>query len=102
MKAYLILDFTITDAEKFMVYVREIPAYIKKHGGQYIVEGVTPEVIEGDWQPTMLVVLEFPSPEDARAFLADPDVQPLFEIRHQATESKLVLVEGGSWRDAIR
>ena len=102
MKAYLILDFTITDPENFMVYVREIPPHIERHKGKYIVEGVKPDVIEGDWAPETLVILEFPSAENARGFLDDPDIQPLFEIRHNSTESKLIFVEGGSWRDAIR
>ena len=102
MKAYLILDFTITDPEKFMIYVSEIPSHIERHGGKYIVEGVKPEVVEGNWEPNTIVVLEFPTPEQARSFLNDPDVQPLFEIRHKSTLSNLILVEGGSWRDAIR
>ncbi|MBV1879097.1 MAG: DUF1330 domain-containing protein [Pseudomonadales bacterium] len=102
MKTYLILDFKITDADKFMQYVQQIPAYIQRHQGKYIVEGVKPEVVEGSWQPDTLVVLEFPSAGQARDFLDDPDVQPLFVIRHAATESNLVLVEGGSWRDNLR
>ena len=102
MKTYLILDFTITDMETFMVYVREIPAHIKRHNGKYIVEGVKPDCIEGDWHPDTMVVLEFPTPEGARAFLEDPEIQPVFAIRHKSTISKLILVEGGSWRDGIR
>ncbi|NRB40861.1 MAG: DUF1330 domain-containing protein [Pseudomonadales bacterium] len=102
MKAYLILDLTITDLKNFMVYVQEIPAHIERHNGKYIVEGVKPDKIEGDWQPESIVIIEFPSAENARSFLDDPEIQPLFEIRHKSTYSKLLLVEGGSWRDAIR
>lgn len=102
MKTYLILDVTITDPETFMVYVREIPVHIKRHNGKYIVEGVKPDAIEGDWTPETMVVLEFPSQEDARAFLEDPEIQSVFAIRHKSTISKLILVEGGSWRDGIR
>ena len=102
MKAYLILDLTVTDPENFMIYVREIPPHIEKHGGKYIIEGVKPEVVEGTWNPNTIVVLEFSSPENARNFLNDPNVQPLFEMRHKSTISNLILVEGGSWRDAIR
>ena len=83
-----------------MTYVADIPRYIEKHRGKYLVEGVKPEVIEGDWQPETLVMLEFPSKAHASAFLDDPEVQPLFEIRHTSTISKLILAEGGSWRDA--
>lgn len=99
MKAYLILDFSVHDLEMFMQYVKKIPAHIKKHHGKYIVEGVDPEIIEGDWKPEKIVVIEFPARENAKAFLEDPLAQSLFKLRHDSTVSKLVLVAGGSWRD---
>jgi len=99
-KAYLILDFSITDLSAFMEYVQKIPAYIEKHSGKYIVEGVKPRTIEGAWEPDTIVLLEFPTKENAESFLTDPEIQELFKIRHRTTKSNLVLVEGGSWRDA--
>jgi len=94
MKGYLILDFSIKDYSRFKEYIDKIPAFINKHGGKYVVQGVEAEVMEGNWQPERVVVLEFPSTEVAKGFLADPDAQPLFSIRHATTDSKLILVEG--------
>jgi uncharacterized protein (DUF1330 family) len=101
MKAYLVLDFRVTDLPAFMEYVQKIPAFIEKHRGRYLVEGVRPEVIEGDWAPDTMVILEFESPENIKAFLADTEVKTLFAIRHQNTQGNLVMVNGGSWRDAL-
>jgi uncharacterized protein (DUF1330 family) len=50
--------------------------------------------MEGDWTPERMVILEFPSRENARAFLDDPEAQTLFAVRHKTTVSKLVLVDG--------
>ena len=94
MTAYLVLDFSVKDRAGFMPYVRAIPDFIAKHGGRYIVRGEAPSVMEGDWAPERLVILEFPSQDAARAFLADPEAQDLFAVRHRTTVSKLVLVEG--------
>ena len=94
MKGYLILDFSIKDFSQFKEYIDKIPAFIKKHNGRYVVQGVEPEVMEGDWRPERVVVLEFPTKEIAKAFLADPEAQALFAIRHSTTDSKLILVEG--------
>ena len=94
MNGYLILDLSIKNIETFMEYIEKIPAFIKKHGGRYIVQGVEPEVMEGDWHPERVVVLEFPSREKAKEFLQDPEAQSLFAIRHTSTTSKLILVEG--------
>jgi len=94
MNAYLVLDLTIRDFEGFRPYIAAIPGFIAKHGGRYVVQGVVPTVKEGDWSPERMVVIEFPSRQDAEAFLADPDAQALFKIRHETTTSKLVLVDG--------
>ena len=94
MKGYLVLDLKITDLNGFMEYVRKIPEFIKKHDGRYIVQGVVPESIEGNWLPERLVILEFPTTNKAKEFLADPDAQSLFSLRHKTTDSQLILVEG--------
>ena len=94
MKAYLVLDFTITDLQGFMPYVEGVPALIARHGGRYIVQGAKPVPKEGDWQPDRMVILEFPSTDAANAFLDDPDFRTLAQVRHANTISKLVLVEG--------
>lgn len=94
MTAYLVLDFSVRDLRGFMPYVEAIPAFIEKHGGRYIVRGVEPTVMEGDWRPERMVILEFPARANAEAFLADPGAQALFALRHATTDSKLVLVGG--------
>ena len=70
MKAYLVLDLTVNDLAGFRKYVAEIPAHIAKHSGRYIVQGVVPTPIEGDWKPERLVILEFPDRTNAEKFSA--------------------------------
>ena len=94
MKAYLVLDLTVNDYGGFKKYIAEIPAFIAKHSGKYIVQGVVPTTIEGDWKPERLVIIEFPERKSAEAFLGDLEIQALFKIRHATTTSKLVLVDG--------
>lgn len=94
MTAYLVLDLTVNDLGDFLPYVEAIPMFIAKHGGRYASKGANPVVMEGDWSPERLVILEFPSRGHAQAFLADPDAQDLFSRRHRSTTSRLVLVDG--------
>jgi uncharacterized protein (DUF1330 family) len=94
LKAYLVLDLSVNDVAGFKTYIAEIPAFIAKHSGRYIVRGVEPTTIEGDWAPERLVIIEFPEREKAQAFLDDPDIQDLFELRHATTTSKLLLAVG--------
>jgi uncharacterized protein (DUF1330 family) len=94
MKAYLVLDFSVNDFSGFRKYIAEIPAFIAKHAGKYIVQGVVPTTIEGDWKPERMVIIEFPDRTKAEAFLSDPSIQDLFKVRYDTTTSKLVLVDG--------
>ena len=94
MTAYLIADIQIHDTEKFMEYVKLVPACIEKHGGKYRVRGGEPEAREGNWQPQRVVMIEFPSRENAEAFLTDPDYEPVAAIRHAAATTNLVIVNG--------
>ncbi|MDH5327414.1 MAG: DUF1330 domain-containing protein [Gammaproteobacteria bacterium] len=94
MNAYLILDISIHDLLRFRKYIKKIPAFIQKHSGRYVVQGVEPIVKEGDWHPQRVVVIEFPSRDQAENFLSDPDAQALFQLRHETTTSKLILVDG--------
>jgi uncharacterized protein (DUF1330 family) len=94
MKAYLVLDFAVHDLDGFRPYVERVPSFIERHGGSYIVRGAEPKPIEGIWSPERMVILEFPSRQNAEAFLSDPDFQELAKIRHRTTNSQLVLVDG--------
>jgi uncharacterized protein (DUF1330 family) len=94
MKAYLVLDLSVNDFGGFKKYIAEIPAFIAKHSGKYIVRGVQPTTIEGNWKPERLVIIEFPERENAEAFLGDSQIQDLFTVRHDATTSRLVLADG--------
>ncbi|WP_234682749.1 DUF1330 domain-containing protein [Bradyrhizobium monzae] len=94
MKAYLVLDLSVHDFAGFKTYIAEIPAFIARHSGQYIVRGAEPTTIEGDWAPERIVIIEFPERENAQAFLDDPDAQDLFKLRHTTTTSRLLLADG--------
>ena len=94
MPCYLILDIDIRDPEKYELYKREVPRLVEKHGGEYLVRGGTHEVIEGDWNPTRLVLFRFPDRQAIRNFFSDPEYQPLKSVRHESAISDLVAVDG--------
>jgi len=94
MSAYIIGDITVTDLERYKKYIEKAPRFVAKHQGQYLVRGGAIEVLEGDWNPKRLVVLEFPSKEHALAFAQDPEYQAVAVDRQEATASKLLIVEG--------
>ncbi|HEX2462042.1 MAG TPA: DUF1330 domain-containing protein [Vicinamibacterales bacterium] len=49
---------------------------------------------EGDWQPRLLVMLEFPSLEQAELWYNSPEYKPLIALRENAAKTQLIIAEG--------
>jgi uncharacterized protein (DUF1330 family) len=94
MKGYLIADVDVKDAAAYEEYRKLVPATIAKYGGTYLVRGGAHEVLEGDWKPARVVVLEFPSVDAARRWYFSEEYRPAKEIRFRAAISRALIVAG--------
>ncbi|WP_418320645.1 DUF1330 domain-containing protein [Piscinibacter sakaiensis] len=93
--AYIIVDMKITDAEQYKQYMAAAPAAVKAAGGEYLVRGGRHETLEGNWQPSRIAMLRFPSFEQAKAFYDDEMYRQARAKRAGATEFfNMVVVEG--------
>ena len=76
-------------------YGPKTEALVVKHGGKYLVRGGAMERLEGTGQlPSVIVVLEFPSMAQAKAWYNDPAYAPLIKLRQTGSDLDFVLVEG--------
>jgi uncharacterized protein (DUF1330 family) len=94
MTAYVIVDIEVTNPEGYAEYKNLAPAAVALYGGKYIARGGKTERLEGDWEPERLVILEFPSAEQAKAWLYSPEYAPARAMRHQYAKSRMVVIEG--------
>ena len=94
MAAYAIADVDVTDPAVFEEYRGRVGDTIAKYGGRYVVRGGNPEVVEGNWSPKRLVVLEFPNMERVKAWYHSPEYAPLKQLRFRSANTNVVLVEG--------
>jgi len=94
MTAYVIVDIEVTDSEGYKEYAALAPDTVKLYGGKYIARGGPNETLEGDWKAKRLVILEFPSVEQAKTWLNSPEYAPVRALRHKYAHSNMVVVEG--------
>ena len=94
MTAYVIVDIEVLDPEGYKEYVKLAPEAVKLYGGKYIARGGPNETLEGDWQAKRLVILEFPSVEQAKNWVNSSEYAPARALRHQYARSNMVVVEG--------
>jgi uncharacterized protein (DUF1330 family) len=67
---------------------------IAKYGGEFIVRGGTVDSKEGEPPLGRVVVVRFPSMEQAQTFYNSGDYGPLIELRQSASNGSLFIVEG--------
>jgi uncharacterized protein (DUF1330 family) len=94
MSAYLIGEIDVTDPAGYEDYRKQVLAVVTKYGGRFIVRGGKVDSKEGGWAPKRIVVLEFPSLEQAQKFYHSPEYAPLIKLRQRASKGKIILVEG--------
>ena len=94
MTAYVIVDIEVTDAAGYEEYKKLAPPTLAVYGGKYIARGGGTEVLEGNWTPNRLVILQFESVERAKAWLNSPEYSGARSLRHKYARSNMVVVEG--------
>jgi uncharacterized protein (DUF1330 family) len=94
MSAYLIAMINVTDWERYKEYVKATPAVIEKFGGRFIARGGEKITLEGPEETRRLVLVEFPSLENAKAFYASPEYQSVLRLRIGAAEAQLIAIQG--------
>lgn len=92
--AYIVVHLEIHEPVRYEEYKKLAPASIRQYGGRYLTRGGAREVLEGDWVPERLVVLEFPDMDRARAWWNSPEYAPAKAMRNAVAVSSLVLLEG--------
>jgi uncharacterized protein (DUF1330 family) len=94
MPAYLISDVSVRDPDSFQIYRTRAADSIAKYGGRYLVRGGDIERLEGSWSPRAIIVVEFESVEQARAWYRSPEYAFALEVRDTALNRNLILVDG--------
>ena len=94
MAAYVIAEIEVTDHPTYDDYRGQVSATVEKYGGRFVVRGGRTETLEGGWAPKRLIVLEFPTMEQAQKWYRSPEYAPLIKLRQKGARGKLVAVEG--------
>ena len=94
MAAFVIASVFVKDPVRYEDYRRLVTPTLEKFGGRFIVRGGAIDVLEGDWRPGRLVILEFPSAGHARDWWNSPEYAEARAIRQATSDGTLLIVEG--------
>lgn len=94
MAAYVLVDISQTDPERAARYRELSGPSVERHGGRFLARGGAIRVLEGDWQPQRLVIIEFTSAEAAQAWFDSDDYRRARSVRAGAGLWRMVVVDG--------
>ena len=94
MPAYVVLDVEVQDPSTYDRYKELAPPAIAAYGGKYLARGGRTETLEGSWEPSRLVILEFPTVEKARAWWDSREYAAARKLRQSSAHTEMVLVQG--------
>ncbi len=94
MAAYLIFDVDVTDPPATDDYAKLAGESLAPFQSRKIICCGMVEVLEGDWKPKFLAMLEFESNEQARQWYNSPAYTKAKDILHRAASSNVILIEG--------
>ena len=96
MTAYIVARVDVTDPEQYRKYTARTPDCVRAFGGRFIVRGGRTVTLEGPECRDRLVVIEFPSLEQAEAFYGSPEYTEIKALRAGAATASFVAVEGAA------
>ena len=96
MSAYMVVEVDVKDPERYADYRTMVPASLEAYGGKFLVRGGAVERLEGDWEPSHFVVIEFDSVEQAKRWWDSDEYRQARDLRQETADTKMIVVEGCS------
>ena len=94
MPAYVVVQVEVEDSVRYEDYKPMVPPSLEPYGGRFIVRGGKVETLEGEWAPKRLVMLEFPTMEQAKAWWASAEYKDAKALRQATSNTQMIVVEG--------
>jgi uncharacterized protein (DUF1330 family) len=95
MSAYLVVDTDLTNPEAYEEYKLKARPIAEKYGGEYLARGGMMNLKETQlWSPKRLVLVKFPSFEQAEKFYDSAEYQAVLPISVKSAKRTVVILEG--------
>ncbi|MCL1812958.1 MAG: DUF1330 domain-containing protein [Treponema sp.] len=92
MSAYFIANIRIYKPDEFDKYLEKVDLVLKKFNGKYLCVDSNPERIEGKWDYSRLVLLEFQDKKSLKEWYNSKEYQEILKLRLSSAECDTIIV----------
>ncbi len=94
MSTYFIAQIKIHDPIKYKDYLSGFDEIFTKYDAEVVLVDENPEVLEGDWPFSRIVLIKFKDLDEARRWYESPEYQKLAQHRIVASDAVALFVGG--------
>ncbi len=94
MSYYIVANIKIEDPDEYATYQDGFLEVFEQFKGEVVLVADDPVVVEGDWPYTRVVVLRFPTQDEALAWYSSDGYQAIMKHRVNASTAAIVSAEG--------
>lgn len=94
MSVYLVAELKLNEDSWVPEYAANVHNIVAKHGGKYLSRSANIETLEGaEVDFNVVAIIEFPSAENLKAFLNDPNYAPYQKARQAGADSSVFMID---------
>ena len=94
MKYYFVANIKIDDPNEYQKYLNEADEIFSKYNGKYLALDDSPVVLEGKWEYSRVVIIEFQSKSEFNKWYKSEDYPRILQYRLRSADCDTILIKG--------
>lgn len=94
MSYYFLANISIRNPEEYKKYIEGSGDVFRKYKGRYLAVDDHPLVLEGTWDHTRVVLIEFPTEKEFMDWYESAEYQRIAKYRLNAADCNTILMKG--------
>ena len=94
MSCYFVAQIQINNLDEYQNYLNGVDEVFLKFNGKYLAVDENPEVLEGNWSYSRIIIIEFPNETELKRWYESQEYQKLVQHRLNAAKCDTLLVKG--------
>ena len=94
MKYYFVAQIRIDDEVKYQEYLYKAGHVFLRFNGKYLAVDNAPQVLEGSWDYSRAVIIQFNSKKDFEEWYYSDEYQKILKHRFEASHCDTILIQG--------